>query len=429
MTTTAAQLTIAYPDEHGELLHPPSGRGRVTVARRLERFSQRVVSIRDLPWVLRQVAGLPDAYVTPNRFNGPRSLARLCELAALWVDLDAYKAPGWATAEPWVVRDAALRLLEDAGIPAPCFAVATGRGVCLYWFHSAVPRAALPRWQACQRRLLEVLRPLGADPLAVDAARVLRPVGTVNGRNGLRVESISPATPAWDFENLADEVLPCTREEYREHQAELRSLAAARAARRADGTRPRPVKALGFVSWAETLLTDLQRLREHRWWGELPPGQRDAWMFLAATNMAWLAPPRVLVREVYELGRQAASWSERETNERCAAVFRRAAAAAGGHTIEWQGLRYDPRYRWKAETVIRWLEISAEEMRAANLRGAITADVDRERERTRWHSERGGKGQTRAEYLATNTASRERPWEALGISRRWYYQLKRRGAL
>lgn len=425
-----AQLTLTWPDQHGELLHPRTSRGKATIARRDERWTQRIIGLEELPWALRQLAGLQDVYLTPNRFAGPRSIARLVELAGLWVDLDAYKLPTWSTAEPWVVRDAALRLLQEAGIPPPCLSVSTGRGVCLYWFHSPAPRGALPRWQACQRRLVEVLRSVGADPLATDAARVLRPVGTLNGRNQQRVEALSSASPSWDFDALADAVLPRTRHEEHEHQAQLRSLALERARRRADGTRPRPVQARGFVSWAETLLTDLQRLREYRWFGELPPGQRDAWLFLAATNMAWLAPPRVLIREVYELGRQAASWSEAETRARCSSVFHRAARAAAGHVVEYEGLAYDPRYRWKAETVIRWLGVSADEMRQANLRGAITADVDRERERTRWHERRAAAGKAaRAEYLATNTASRERPWEALGISRRWYYQLKRRGAL
>ncbi len=48
----------------------------------------------------------------------------------------------------------------------------------LIWLHSPIPRAALPRWRACQEILKDLLASLGADPKARDAARVLRVVGT-----------------------------------------------------------------------------------------------------------------------------------------------------------------------------------------------------------------------------------------------------------
>src|SRR5205823_763 len=77
----------------------------------------------------------------------------------------------------------ALERLQEHRVPALTFAVSTGRGVALVWTHSAVPRCALARWQACQRVINQALKDLGADPRALDAARVLRLVGTENSKS------------------------------------------------------------------------------------------------------------------------------------------------------------------------------------------------------------------------------------------------------
>ena len=63
-------------------------------------------------------------------------------------------------------------------------------GLALVWLHRPVPRAALPRWRACQQALWHALRHLGADRLAGDAARVLRLVGTRHGGSGGLVEAM-----------------------------------------------------------------------------------------------------------------------------------------------------------------------------------------------------------------------------------------------
>ena len=104
----------------------------------------------------------------------------------LFSDLDYYRTSyaGWL---PELVRDAALRALDDAALPLPSFSVKTGRGIVLVWLHDPVPRHALPRWRLCQQRLLEVLRPFGGDAMCTDAARVLRLVGTRNSKSGTLV--------------------------------------------------------------------------------------------------------------------------------------------------------------------------------------------------------------------------------------------------
>lgn len=140
------------------------------------------------------------------------------------------------------------------------------------------------------------------------------------------------------------------------------------------------------------MLADLQRLREHRWFGELPAGQRDSWLFLACVAISWLAPPCALRREISTLAEQAGGWNERETNSRMSSAIDRAEKALRGETLTWNGKAIDPHYKFRAATMIEWLGITPDEMRGAGLRVLVNEDVRRDRaaERQQGHRRREG---------------------------------------
>ena len=167
--------------------------------------------ITDLAYAVRQLEGEPDVYLTQNRFFGRRRLvSQLAELDALFVDLDYYKTEH-ADAHPQHVLGLALETLGRQRIPSPSFAVAPAvEGSALIWLHRPVPRAALPRWRACQQVLWPTLQPSGCRPLASDAARVLRLVGTRNSRSDTLVEAIRRPARSGTSAPLADEILPET---------------------------------------------------------------------------------------------------------------------------------------------------------------------------------------------------------------------------
>lgn len=394
--------TLITPEDHAAILHPwvDGNMGLITIAQReTQRWHEQRVPIKELAFAVRALAGAPASYLSQHRFKGPRKIAHLWQLGALWADLDYHKIPEWQGKDPRWIFEAAVELLADARIPVPTFAVATGRGLALVWTHHAVPRGALPRWNACQRVLYQTLKPLGADRAALDAARVLRIVGSVHERSGQTVTAISPVGHTWDFDALADEILPLTR-------GELTDLRIQRATRRAKTPREadKPSRpAFSVASLWEGRLTDLQTLLSLRWWGELPPGQRDTWLFLAITAMSWLAEPQLLQREAWALAKQAGGWDEREASARLQAIFRRAQQAAKGEQIEWRGQSIDPRYRFRNETMIEWLGITPEEQR--QMRVLISPDEARRRERERKQEQRRAAGtQTREDYLAQATA-------------------------
>ena len=393
--TNRLELTAA---DHARMLHPSGRLGLVTVAQRGERWIERRCLSAELPALATEMCGQTDVYLSQQSFFGGRRIAHLAQLGAAYSDID-YHATERAGEAPEQVARAVLRTLQDAGVPAPSYILATGRGLVAVWLHDLVPRAALPRWMAIQKRLGEILRPLGADPRALDAARVFRLAGTKHGRVDAIVRPVWLAAPIdkmwrWDFEDLSREVLPCER-------AELVILGARRAERAARGQAPEPTQRLTVATYWEAVLTDLQRLLEFRWSGRLPPGQRDAWLFLACNAMAWLAPATALPRECHALADQVAGWNNRESYSRMASIFRRAECAARGEMIEWEGQRVDPRYRIKAATMVGWLSITQTEMREAGLRVLVDREVAREHATARQTASRRRQGvPDRPAYLA-----------------------------
>jgi hypothetical protein len=320
----------------------------------------------------------------------------------MFVDLDYHKVNELRDMHPMGVLEDVLVHLERYRMPAPTLAMASGRGLYVIWLHNPVPRTALPRWNACQRELWRVLRPFGADRGALDAARVLRVAGTINGRSGAVVEQIAPAGDVWDFEDLAAEVLPLDR-------GEVRDLRIARAARKPSEKLVVPPEGFNAGTLWAGRLTDLQRLRGIRFLGDLPPGQRDPWMFIAGVAMSWLTVnPQVLDRELRALAREAASWTDEESSRRLQAIMKRSHMAARGERVDWDGREVDPRYYFKNSTIIEWLEITAGEER--DMQVIISEDEARRRDTESQRKRRREAGVVpRGEYLGGALAREREP--------------------
>ncbi|WDZ76883.1 hypothetical protein PWG15_20245 [Ensifer adhaerens] len=380
--------------QHIENLHPNSSRSGLRNG--VISFAQRVRG-QEKPWKewtvpvgggaimeaerLFQQENRTDLYVSQAAFWKWRSISQLTAIGACYADLDYHNVARWRGKAPSDVASAVLGHLEEAIIPHPSYILSTGRGLVCVWLSELLPRAVLPRWNAVQKRLGSVLEPFGADKRALDAARVFRLAGSENSsadRDRCKVGMVwchgSPEAPTrHDFGTLADEVLPVTH-------AELISLRAERAKRKAAGKdQTGPAVHLSAATYWETVLTDLQRLRAYRCpEGDLPEGQRDAWLFMAGVAMSWISPAEVLGREIISLANEAAGWRDSETKSRMCSVIKRARQAAAGQTITFNGREVDCRYQVKASTIVEWLRIDPAEQRAAGLR--VLVDQGRKRE-------------------------------------------------
>lgn len=403
------EVSVDSPLNHGRYLHG-TNEGDVTVAQKFPGlpspldWQPHCYSTRKLYEVLPAYGGSDDTYISQNRFWGPRAISRLAQLSAMYTDIDYYNVPGLAGAHPRGILDFAFEALQQARIPHPSLAVSTGRGLALVWRHEPVPRTVLPKWDLCQDYIFRALKGLGADPSARDAARVLRLIGTRNSKSGTIVEAIweEPGEATWNFSDLADEILPLSREELEVVRARGRKSkkGTSKDTRRRVSKSPDNLeKGLTVATLALGRLSDLQLLLRLRGLDKLPPGQRDSWMFAAGTSLAFLTESRFLERELIVLGRNHAGWSEAETRSRMQAVIARAQAANDGATVEWNGQQRDPRYRLTNRKIIEMLDITPGEEKKMSV--LISTDTKRQRDRERKERERRARGaKPREEYLA-----------------------------
>ena len=421
-STTPAQL--ATPSDHVRVLHREARTGAVAVVHRPGgRWVERAISLRDLG---RYVDALPagrDCYGSQGRFAGRRKVASLITIDSVWVDLDYHETARYAQSAPETVLWSLLGRCETEDLPAPSYVVATGRGLHGVWLHDVLPRAALGRWHAVQAGLHERFSGFGVDGCARDAARVLRLVGTTNTKVDRPVRCLFPSVgepERYSFEELAGLLLPyrdprdADRERALPAQRPLSGLRLAASEGRSTSSGP-------WSLWGRRL-DDLQALRELRWFGPLPPGHRDPWMFVTSTALSWMVPSHVVQREVLALGAEAlgGAWTRQALLRDMGAVVRRAEAAARGEFVEWppgSGEHVDPRYRVRDQTIIERLDITDEELAALPASGQLGRAGLAVRQAAR--GRRGGvaSGESRRSGSAERDAEIERLAEA-GMSQR-----------
>ena len=404
--TQTRVLDLTTPKEYVEFLHPVEAQGRVALAQRdgvhwIERTlptTKAAVTVTD--WT-----GQEDSYISINRFKGRRLLANLYSLRAVWADLDHHKLKRWQNWDAEGIWEIAVQeYLSDAGLPHPTLGIASGRGLYLIWIFQPVPAQALPRWSACQRRIYEAFRSLGADRQAMDAARVLRLVGTTNSKSGHAVRVLGGDGYEWDFDALADEILPLSRTEI--HDLRVRR------ALRDKNRKPTPRRHQSLQTLWAARLSDINTLIGMRYPnGQIPSGERDGYIFMSVICMSWLTEsPRTLEQEIVRFTRQHTPWNDREIRSRASAVLKRMEMVRRGDKVEWKGRQVDPRYHLKTSTIIEWLGINTQEQR--NMRTLIGSEEKRRRR---------GFHDTRQGYIANHHQERSQPWNQLGMSRATWY--------
>ena len=363
-------ISICTPAEHSAILHPAPNWGCATacVARPGGRWRQTSLPQEKMTDYLDKIKKPTDWYITPNEFRKSRSIAELSSLRACWVDIDDTSN-----------LDEVKKRLDS--LPPPSLINFSGRGFHVYWLFESQMKYELSLWNMMQKKLMETA---GGDPNAIDAARVLRLVGTINSKTSEQCRMVGGDLHYYDFDELAHELLP----DRQDKEAEVHTIAIERINRKKPSTFHRRIGALGQARLWEGRFKDLRSLALHRWENDIGKGNRDMWLFIASNAISWLTPPTVLRREVRALAEQVCpAWNEKEVNARMQAVFKRAAMLEKGQTVEWAGKQIDPRYRFKTETIVEWLQITDEEMETLNLRHLINDDIrhahDLERDKKR----------------------------------------------
>lgn len=383
--------------------------------RRMRQTSHR---ISNMPRIIGLMDPRLDNYISQAEFIRPnRRVVNLLRINLNFIDLDFYKANLGFT-DPQDMAGAIRIFCDDNNIPIPSFICSSGRGLYLKWLYErAVPRDALPRWNAVQRRLVDLFKPLGADPNAKDASRVLRLMGTTNTKNNKIVRVIdieenggSPVLYSLDY--MADAVLKYTREEcaeYAKHKADRAAQIKLSVINGGKSSTPGLRKLSPFqLNWDR--LEDIRKLAEIRGWTRngIPEGHREIYLFWATNFMILSGATHFssMYAEVDALAREVAPGMGPEMQRTLSSLYRKAVSHSKGETVEFNGKKYSPLYTPKNQTLIDALNITHDEEK--RLKTIISTGVAAERHRKRDEIRRRAAGEaTRAEYVESRGVSVE----------------------
>lgn len=380
--------------------------------------------LTEMPTVLGLIDPTRDTWLTQAEFIRPnRRVVNLARIGLLFADLDTYRMPWAAGRTPDALAQSVLYYCHEEGIPTPSMLVFSGRGIQAKWLlDNPVPRQALPRWNACQKFLIDRLASAGADVCAKDASRVLRLVETVNSKSGeicrvVHVENGEDGQPIrYNFEYLAEMLLPVARwevEQQREKRAERRQLKLLPGAK-ADNLR-------GFsgrqLAWHR--LEDLRRLVTLR--GGVQEGERMQHLFwhLNFLLLSGATNSRGMYYEAKALARELDPHWQQNSKE-LMTLYSKAKAYEAGEKIAFGGRKYTPLYTPRNDTLINLFQITDQEQR--ELRTIISKDMAKERDRERQTARRRAAGAVDRETYESRSLSRQKPWEALGMSRASWYR-------
>lgn len=326
-----------------------------------------------------------DTFISQGEFWRGRRVVNLRQISVVWVDVDTYRA-GLAHLSPEQQAAHVLRYCHGEGIPEPSLIISSGRGLYVKWvLTKPIPRAALPRWNRVQAELVAALSPLGADPAAKDASRVLRLVDTTNSKADKPVRVLhAPSSNGknlntYGFDALAAAVLPVAREIIADRKKRShRQLSLVPNATEA----PQQL----VHRWSDKQLNwdrleDLRKLVALRG-GRVPEGQRMQMIFLQMNYLALSKPTSdgQLWNEAQSLAAEIAPGFGMRRSD-LSTVLRKAKAHANGEKVEYGGKLRSPLYTHKNATLIDLLDVTDTEQR--QLRTIISPELALERRHTR----------------------------------------------
>lgn len=371
---------------------------------------QRSYKLAEMPQVLDLLDKSRDSWMSQAEFFKPnRRVVNLWRVGLLFVDLDTYTIDALHDKSVTNLVNILLFFCQEEGIPAPSLVISSGRGLQVKWLlEGTCPRAALPRWNACQRYLVNKLSPLGSDQQAKDASRVLRLVQTANSKNGevcqvVHVTEENSEPIRYSFEYLCEMLLPFSREQLAQKRAERQTVyeqrkQAANELKVLKGGRTSHLKGFSGMQLAWHRLDDLRRLAALR--GGYKEGERMLHLFwqLNFLLLSGATNQNLMWHEAAALARAIDNkWGYR--TDELSTLYQKAKQYEAGEKIEFNGKKYPALYTPRNSTLINQFGITDDEQR--KLRTIISTDIAKERHAERDTVRRRKAGAIeRAEYLS-----------------------------
>lgn len=374
---------------------------------------QESFPLEHMPIVLDMLDPNRDSWISQaSFFRRNRRVVNLRSVGLSFMDIDCYRLDWARGLGPDAMARQFLSFCELQCVPPPSLIVFSGRGLQPKWlFETALPQAALPRWNAVQKALLSKLEVYGADPMARDASRVLRLVQTINSKSQCycHVVHVTPGSDGepcrYDFDDFAEHLLPASREEIRQRRAALAEIARERS--RNAQNRPECVLTADTLNWGRLL--DLRALVALR--GGIDEGMR---MLMLAYQMNFLAlshqvEPRTFYLEAMQVAAAIdPTWSFAKSD--LSAIIGKFKEALAGKTVLFAGREYSPLYTPKNQTLIDLFQITDDEQR--QLKTIISLPIKRERfNETREKKRRENGSVSRVDYEGRADARKERARE------------------
>src|SRR5512135_1108377 len=369
---------------------------------------QRSYPLRVMPQIVENLDPYRDTWISQAEFIHPsRRVVYLLRLNLCFVDLDTYKTP-WKSYSPEAMANLIRGFCQDEDILDPSLILFSGRGLQVKWFFERpLPRAALPRWNAVQRQLVERLKRFGADPSARDASRLLRLVDTVNTRSGERVRVLwvnesQGEIIHYGFDYFSEWLLPVDRgviRDKREAREERRQALQLLEGGRTGNLRPFSGRQ---VAWDR--LEDLRTLANLRGWMTtgIPHGYRSKYIHwcLNFLLLSGAVHSSQLFYEAQALVREVCPNLPQDTRSVLSTLYRKAQAYEAGEKVEFNGRTYPPLYTPRNSTLMELFVITDEEV--SKLKTIMTAEEAADRDARRHRQIRRELGVVdRATYLET----------------------------
>lgn len=411
----SSQLALFSSQDEADLYHDSNRSGffslLVDVRGDKRQSSHRLT---DMATVLSLVDKTRDTWMSQAEFIRPnRRVVNLSRLGLLFTDLDTYRVPALAGRSPDQLAASVLYFCAEEGVPPPSVLIYSGRGIQAKWLlEGTIPRQALPRWNACQRYLVDRLAHVGADPMAKDASRVLRTVETVNSKSGevcrvVHVQNGHDGQPIrYNFEYLAESLLPTARWTIEQQRQEQQKQAQQRATRKpfllVPGGKADHLRGFSGRQLAWDRLEDLRKLAELR--GGVGEGSRMQHLFWRLNFL--LLSGATNSKQMYHEGAALARELDPQWNSRSKelmTLFSKAKAYEAGEKVSFGGKDYSPLYTPKNDTLINLFRITADEQK--QLKTIVSQSEAAERHRKREEGRRRAAGAVdRQTYLEAANA-------------------------
>ena len=398
---------------------------------------QEMHELVHLPQVVKLLNPKVDTWISQATFTQRnRRAVNVRDVGLFYADLDTYKADHLKGLSPEQQAERLCLFCRDEGLPEPSIVLFSGRGLQAKWFlTSPQSRLKIAQWNETQKALVVLLEPFAADMNARDVSRVLRLDRTVNTKSGLfcRVVHVTGGNEnclaRYDFTELseilvqrADALRALSKQTGRQYAAGKRVEPAGRVIQ-ADFTgrtlpsNPQTLRQWQDLAWKR--LNDIRTIWALR--GGVEKGYREVTLFWELNFLLLAQPVRIqaLYHEAAALAREI-SPDTFYRNSDLSTLYRKAQEYQSGQRVEFQGRKYPPFYTPQNATLLEIFRVTMDEERH------LTTIISRPEKYRRSNEKRAAKrreagAKERSQY-ESESLSRQKPWEAEGVSRAWWYK-------